>query len=46
MAGTRATAGGMALVNTQSVGLGYSAIPASTGSLLIIPGNQNVLVAF
>nr|DAI67549.1 MAG TPA: hypothetical protein [Caudoviricetes sp.] len=45
VAGTRVTATGLALVNTRSVGVGYTALPASSGPLQIQPGNQHVLVA-
>lgn len=46
VAGTRATATGIGIVNTGSIGIGYNAAPASSGPLQIIPGNQNVTVKF
>ncbi|MBB3232254.1 hypothetical protein [Halomonas stenophila] len=46
VAGSRVTAGGIPVVNTQSVGVGYTAVPASSGPLQILPGNQHVLIAF
>lgn len=46
VAGTRVTASGVALVNAQSVGVGYTPVPASSGPLTVQPGNPNVLVAF
>ncbi|WP_346836700.1 hypothetical protein [Microbulbifer sp. SAOS-129_SWC] len=46
VAGSRVTASGIALVNTQSVGVGYTALPASSGPLQIQPGNPHVLITF
>ncbi len=46
MAGTRATAGGIGLINSSSIGVGYSPAPVPTGPLAINPGNQNVLIKF
>lgn len=46
MAGTRVTAKGVGVVNAGSVGVGYTAVPASSGALQINPGNQNVTVKF
>lgn len=46
VAGTRVTATGIALVNSQSVGIGVTAVPASSGPLQIVPGNSRVLIAF
>lgn len=46
MAGTRVSAGGMGLINSSSIGVGYSPVPAATGALTIKPGNQNVLIKF
>lgn len=44
MAGTRVTANGVGIVNSGSVGVGYTADPASSGALQINPGNGNVLI--
>ncbi|MFI2810793.1 MULTISPECIES: hypothetical protein [Microbulbifer] len=46
VAGSRVTASGIPLVNTQSVGVGYTPVPASSGPLQILPGNQHVLITF
>lgn len=46
VAGTRVTATGIALVNSQSVGIGATAVPASSGPLQLNPGNSRVLIAF
>lgn len=46
MAGTHATATGIGIINTGSIGIGYNVVPASSGPLKIIPGNQNVTVKF
>jgi len=46
VAGSHVTASGVALVNSASVGVGYNAVPASSGPLQIIPGNPHVLVTF
>lgn len=46
VAGTHATATGIGIINTGSIGLGYDAVPASSGPLKITPGNQNVTVRF
>jgi len=44
LAGTRVTASGIGVINTSSVGVGYTAFPASSGPMQIKPGNQNVLI--
>jgi|GEM_PF-1679834 len=46
VAGSRVTAGGVGLINSSSISMGYSPVPATTGPLQILPGNQNVLIKF
>lgn len=43
-AGSRVTAGGIGVINSNSIGIGYTAVPASSGALQINPGNSNVLI--
>lgn len=45
VASTRVTASGAGLVHTGASGVGYTAVPASSGPLQIIPGNSHVLIA-
>ncbi|WP_019955001.1 hypothetical protein [Yoonia vestfoldensis] len=44
MTGTRVTAGGIGVVNAGSIGVGYTAVPGSSGPLQINPGNSHVTV--
>lgn len=46
VAGTKVTANGVGLINSGSVSMGYNPVPAPTGALQILPGNQNVLIKF
>lgn len=46
VAGTRVTANGVGVINSSSIGVGYTAVPASSGPMQINPGNQNVLIKF
>ena len=46
MAGTRVTAGGIGVINSGSVGVGYTPVPLSSGPLQINPGNSHVTVKF
>jgi hypothetical protein len=43
-AGSRVTAGGVGVINSNSIGIGYTVAPASSGALQINPGNSNVLI--
>jgi len=45
-AGSRVTVGGIGMINSGSIGVGYTAVPASSGSLQINPGNSNVTIKF
>lgn len=44
--GSRVTAGGIGVINSSSVGVGYSAAPSPTGPLQISLGNQHVTIKF
>lgn len=46
MAGTRVTANSIGVINSSSIGVGYSAAGFPSGPLQINPGNQNVLIKF